>query len=93
MGDSMFYCSRILRDVHEGQSVVQCSHVDCSTVIDPDKLLRFSNDTSCSIPPGGVCRIRVCEHTEQDICITVVPSPDRSFDVDSNRPDDTSGNR
>lgn len=85
----MFYCSRILRDVHEGQSVVHCSHVDCSTVINHDKLLRFSNGTSCSIPPGGVCRIRVYEHTEQDICLALVQPSHRPPNLVGNRPNDT----
>lgn len=89
----MFYCSRILRDVHEGQPVVFCSHVGCNTVVDLDKLLRFSNGTPEPLPPGSICRVRVCEHSEQDLCITVVPSPDRSFDLAGDRPDDSCGNR
>ena len=93
MGDSMFYCRRILRDVHEGQPVVFCSHVGCNTVVDLDKLLRFPDGPSSPIPPGSVCRVRICEYTEQNLCITLARASDRQADMDSNRPDDTSGNR
>jgi len=93
MGDSMFYCSRILRDVHEGQPVVFCSHVGCNTVVDLDKLLRFPDGPSSPIPPGSVCRVRICEHSEQDICISYIGPPNGPIDLDSNRPNDSCGNR
>ena len=93
MGDSMFYCRRILRDVHEGQPWVSCSRMGCDTRIHPNQLLCIPDGTSRTIIAGGLYSVRICEHSEQDICISYIGPPNGPIDLDSNRPNDSCGNR
>ena len=89
----MFYCSRITGNIHEGEPIVQCSYVGCHTLIGLNQLLRFPNGPSGSIPPGSICSIRVCEHSEPDLCVARIEPSHRPPDLVGDWFHDISGNR
>lgn len=93
MGDSMFYCSRLTRNIHEGQPWVSCSRVGCDTRIHPNQLLCIPDGTSRTIIAGGLYSVRICEYTEQNLCITLARASDGQADMGCNQSDDAGGNR